>query len=133
MKKEDLQISNLLGKHNNENATLAINIASQLNIDKKESTKSLQKFLGVKRRLEIIYNKDIIVYDDFAHHPTEIKASVETIKKLYNKNKIHYILQIGSNTMISGEHKDALKIYFLKQKIYICIRLIRQTGCLIIT
>ena len=108
LEKEDLQISNLLGKHNNENATLAINIASQLNIDKKESTKSLQKFLGVKRRLEIIYNKDIIVYDDFAHHPTEIKASVETINKLYNKNKIHYILQIGSNTMISGEHKDAL-------------------------
>ncbi|MGB0430580.1 MAG: UDP-N-acetylmuramate--L-alanine ligase [Bacteroidia bacterium] len=83
----------LPGKHNVLNATAAISAA--LNATKVADIKaSLASFKGIKRRFEVVYNNHNCVYiDDYAHHPTEIKAAIETAKALYPKKPITVIFQ----------------------------------------
>lgn len=66
---------NVPGKHNIYNALAAAVVADYLSIDTKFIKKALSEFTGVHRRFEILGNpNDIVVADDFAHHPTEITA-----------------------------------------------------------
>ena len=62
--------------------------------------------MGVKRRLERIKSKNFILYDDFAHHPTAIAASIKALKEKHKKGKINAFFEISSNSMIEGTHKD---------------------------
>jgi UDP-N-acetylmuramate--alanine ligase len=73
------------GEHNRQNAALALAIADILGIDETIAKKSLQDFTGTWRRLEKIgvTTEGVIVYDDYAHHPTEIKASLQALRELY--------------------------------------------------
>ncbi len=73
------------GEHNRQNAALALAIADLLHIDEAVAKKSLQEFTGTWRRLEKIgvTTEGVIVYDDYAHHPTEIKASIQALRELY--------------------------------------------------
>jgi UDP-N-acetylmuramate--alanine ligase len=82
---KEVQIKNILfpmlGGHNIENALAAITIAYNFNIKKEDIKKALQSFKGVRRRLSKIYeNNNIIFYDDYAHHPTEIKETIRALK-----------------------------------------------------
>lgn len=85
------------GKHNRQNAALALAVAEMLGIDENISKKSLENFQGTWRRLEKIREtKDgTIIYDDYAHHPTEIKASIEALRELYpvGEKKIIIVFQ----------------------------------------
>ncbi len=66
---------NVPGKHNIYNALAAAVVADYLSIDTEFIKKALSEFTGVHRRFEILGNpNDIVVADDFAHHPTEITA-----------------------------------------------------------
>lgn len=66
---------NVPGKHNIYNALAAVVVADYLSIDTEFIKKALSEFTGVHRRFEILGNpNDIVVADDFAHHPTEITA-----------------------------------------------------------
>tara|TARA_B100000686_G_C16786616_1_gene975681 strand:- start:438 stop:1838 length:1401 start_codon:yes stop_codon:yes gene_type:complete len=100
---------NLLGNHNVLNATASI-IASLLagvSIEKIQS--SLENFLGVKRRFTLVGKiKKSLIYDDYAHHPTEIKASYQ-IAKLLKKKKIIVIFQPHRYSRTSILYKDFLK------------------------
>ena len=70
---------------------------------------SLKRFRGVKRRMDFVADiSNIKVYDDFAHHPTAIKMSSNSLKDKYPSKKILGIVELGSNTMSSGYHKDNL-------------------------
>ncbi|MBA2527887.1 MAG: UDP-N-acetylmuramate:L-alanyl-gamma-D-glutamyl-meso-diaminopimelate ligase, partial [Pyrinomonadaceae bacterium] len=71
--------------------------------------KALAKFNGVKRRLEVsgIAN-GITVYDDFAHHPTEISATLEGLRRKVDGARILAVVEPRSNTMKMGAVKDAL-------------------------
>ena len=64
------------GQHNIKNAKAALAVAEILNINKKETLKSLNGFSGAWRRFECKgeTKKRRFVYDDYGHHPTEIKA-----------------------------------------------------------
>jgi UDP-N-acetylmuramate: L-alanyl-gamma-D-glutamyl-meso-diaminopimelate ligase len=74
-----------------------------------KSIDSLKKFKGVKRRMDLVAEvSDTLIYDDFAHHPTAIKMSTESIREKYPEKKILGIVELGSNTMSSGYHKDSL-------------------------
>ena len=71
----------LLGNHNIENALAAISVCINFNINRSIIKESLESFQGVKRRLTKIFDKDdIIFYDDYAHHPTEIKETLSALK-----------------------------------------------------
>jgi UDP-N-acetylmuramate--alanine ligase len=82
------------GFHNVENAVAAISVALQLGIAKEDIKKALSSFRGVKRRFEYhIKRKDLVYIDDYAHHPTEIKAFLESIRELYPGKKMTVIFQ----------------------------------------
>ena len=82
------------GKHNIQNSLAAITMALELNINIDIIKRGLEKYNGVKRRLEITHHLDngTILIDDYAHHPSEIKASISAIKKSFN-NRIVTIFQ----------------------------------------
>ena len=88
----DVQLS-VPGIHNVTNALGAIVVANLLGCSKESIVNGLAKFYGVKRRFEHkgIKNK-ITVIDDFAHHPTEIKATLSAAR-IYFKNKIWCVFQ----------------------------------------
>jgi UDP-N-acetylmuramate--alanine ligase len=71
----------------------AIAVAHLFNSNVDEIIKSISKFTGVRRRFEIMgeYN-DALIIDDYAHHPTEIKATLATAKKIKGK-KIRCVFQ----------------------------------------
>lgn len=84
---------NTLGTHNIYNALACISLCLGIGISMNSIKKGLLNFKGVKRRLQLIYkNKEIKVFDDYAHHPTEIKTTLNGLKKAY-KNNITCIFQ----------------------------------------
>ena len=108
-KKYSLKDLPLSGEHNFKNYVCAILAATKGGITIEQSIDSLKKFRGVKRRMDLVAEiSNIKVYDDFAHHPTAIKMSSNSIKDKYPTKKILGIVELGSNTMSSGYHKDNL-------------------------
>jgi len=82
------------GYHNVENATVAVAVCRKLGIDVKDIKTALATFKGVKRRFEYHIKTDNLVYiDDYAHHPTEIRAFIESVRKLYPEKRITAIFQ----------------------------------------
>ncbi|MDP2788745.1 MAG: cyanophycin synthetase [bacterium] len=77
------------GEHNRMNAAAALAVAEVLNIKEEIAQKSLAEFSGTWRRLEkrAVTEKGTIIYDDYAHHPTEIRASIEALRELYPKEE----------------------------------------------
>ncbi len=78
----------LLGRHNVLNALAAISVGFLLSIDKEIIKEALESFQGVERRLDIKRDDEIMVVEDYGHHPTEIKATIKAIKKAYKRNVI---------------------------------------------
>lgn len=84
----------LPGLHNIENAIAASSIAVQLNICEEDIKLALANFKGVKRRFDYqVKNANIIYIDDYAHHPEELKACINSVKKLYPEKNICGIFQ----------------------------------------
>ena len=85
---------NLIGKHNVLNATAAISLCLNLGLKEKIIKSALKNFTGVQRRLTKVFKKNKIeFYDDYAHHPTEIKAVLEGVKKVAKNRKIISVFQ----------------------------------------
>jgi UDP-N-acetylmuramate--alanine ligase len=86
--KESFHIK-LNGEHNILNALGAVTIAHKIGATLKDISNAITNFEGVSRRQEVIYSKEeFIIMDDYAHHPTEIVATIETVKKKYPNKKI---------------------------------------------
>ena len=99
----------IFGSHNAKNIIAAITASNLNGISVEDAFAALKTFKGVKRRLEIKYqNSSIIVIDDFAHHPTAIKYSIDAVRKKFYGSKIIGLIELGSNTMSEGVHGDAL-------------------------
>jgi UDP-N-acetylmuramate--alanine ligase len=76
----------LPGLHNVKNSLAALSLGLELEIPFEKIRKALAKFTGVQRRFEIKANKQgVLVVDDYAHHPTEIKATLNAARKGYNR------------------------------------------------
>lgn len=82
------------GFHNVENATVAIAIALGLRLAPEEVRQGIETYKGVKRRFEYLIRSEHIVFvDDYAHHPVEIAAFLNSLKALYPNRKITAIFQ----------------------------------------
>jgi UDP-N-acetylmuramate--alanine ligase len=82
------------GSHNCENALAVFALLSELGFDEKVLRNGLASFKGVQRRFDFqVRCEDIVVIDDYAHHPTEIEAFLSSVKKLYPTKKITAIFQ----------------------------------------
>ena len=70
----------------------------------------LSQFTPVKRRLEVIADRHgITVYDDFAHHPTAIRRTVEALKSSGRHRRIMVVLEFASYSMRSGVHRHSME------------------------
>lgn len=77
------------GVHNVKNALAAVVVGHQLNIPFTKIKNALERFEGVERRFEIKSEiNNIMIVDDYAHHPTEVKATVSAAKKGWDKRVI---------------------------------------------
>src|SRR3989339_604485 len=96
------------GKHNRINALCAFALAHSLGIDEKIILSALNNFTGTWRRLEFKEKmvSGALLYDDYAHHPAEIKASLQAMRELYPKNKIIVVFQ---------PHQYSRTKFFLKE------------------
>jgi len=106
--------SSLLGVHNACNVTSAIMAAASIGVPHRDAIKAVASFNGVKRRLEIVgIINQITIYDDFAHHPTAIRVTLEALRAKVGDARILCVLEPRSNTMRLGIHApqiaDALK------------------------
>lgn len=82
------------GKHNIENVVAAAAACSLLGVDGRKIKQSIETYTGVERRFDIRLNTDKIVYiDDYAHHPEEIKAVINSVRELFPGKKICGIFQ----------------------------------------
>ncbi len=107
---------NAIGKHNILNAAASIVAAKLIRINNKFINKALKNYVGVKRRFSFIGKKNnAYVYDDYAHHPTEIAATLSAAKSL--KNKVIVIFQphrFSRTKILLNEFVNALsKLHFL--------------------
>ena len=86
---------NFPGWHNIENAKVAFAIASILKIDEKDIIHSLENYAGTWRRFDFKgkTKKGVLIYDDYAHHPTEVKATLAAFREIYPKKKITVVFQ----------------------------------------
>ena len=80
--------SPMIGSYIAENMTGVFAMAHQLGIPTNDIITHIKTFHGMKRRLEKRYEKDVIVFDDIAHSPEKAKATLQTIRKVYNGNII---------------------------------------------
>ena len=87
-------ILNLSGRHNVSNALAAVSAGLELNIPFERIKKALEKIEGVKRRLEVKgEKKGIIVMDDYGHHPTEIKTTLDAVRSSWPDKRLVVIFQ----------------------------------------
>ncbi|RMH14844.1 MAG: UDP-N-acetylmuramate:L-alanyl-gamma-D-glutamyl-meso-diaminopimelate ligase [Gammaproteobacteria bacterium] len=99
----------LAGKHNVRNAVAAVAMANYCGVDWRQAVPSLADFSGVRRRQECVYqDHEISIYDDFAHHPTEIRATLEGLRRQSENSRLLVLMEPRSNSMRLGVHRDAL-------------------------
>ena len=99
----------LLGVHNQLNALAALAAARHAGVPPALAIEALASFRSVKRRLELrgVVN-GITLYDDFAHHPTAIAATLEGLKQRNPQARHIAVLELRSNSMRSGVHREHL-------------------------
>ena len=97
------------GRHNAMNACTAIAATVATGLPATTAIEALSSYSGVKRRLELIAQAmGINVYDDFAHHPTAIRLTLEGLRRNVGNARILVALEPRSNTMRAGVHADEL-------------------------
>ncbi|MBS5193551.1 MAG: UDP-N-acetylmuramate:L-alanyl-gamma-D-glutamyl-meso-diaminopimelate ligase [Morganella morganii] len=98
----------LVGEHNMQNALMAVAAAHHVGVPVAEACRALGKFINARRRLELRGEVNgISVYDDFAHHPTAILATLQALRsKIGGTARILVVLEPRSNTMKMGISKD---------------------------
>ena len=99
----------LLGDHNVLNGLAALAACAAVGVDVAAILPALARFSSVKRRLEVIGERDgIVVYDDFAHHPTAIATTLAGLRAKVGRARIIVAMEPRSNSMRLGAHADAL-------------------------
>ena len=99
----------LLGEHNQLNALAAIAAAEHAGVAAEASAKALAGFRNVRRRLELKGNANgVTVYDDFAHHPTAMRTTIDGLRRKVGPERILAAFEPRSNTMKLGAMKAQL-------------------------
>lgn len=111
----------LIGQFNAENALAAIAAADHVGVEPAKACEALQSLKNVKRRLECLAKvNQVTVYDDFAHHPTAIRATLKALRQKVKSQRIIAIMEPRSNSMRQGVHKETLADAFADaDKIYL--------------
>lgn len=99
----------LAGAHNQENALAAIAAARHCGVAPERAIEAFRAFQGVRRRMEVRGSVNgITVYDDFAHHPTAIEATLAGLRARVGASRIVAVVEPRSHTMKLGVMKERL-------------------------
>jgi UDP-N-acetylmuramate--alanine ligase len=79
---------NIPGLHNIKNSLVAVTIATEMGVEFSIIKKALESFNGVYRRFETKYDKEVMVIDDYAHHPTEINATLDGVRRGWSRRLV---------------------------------------------
>jgi UDP-N-acetylmuramate: L-alanyl-gamma-D-glutamyl-meso-diaminopimelate ligase len=102
-----------IGTHNMANALAAVAAAHAAGIEPENTCDAFSDFKATDRRLQLLFNSDnISLYEDFAHHPTAIQATIEAVRQKYPRRQIIAVVEPRSNTMRGGFHGDSLEKSF---------------------
>jgi len=108
------------GMHNRLNASAALAVAKKEQIDIEEAKETLREFTGTWRRFE--YKGDInggAIYDDYAHHPTEIMATIGSARELYPERTLTIVFQPHTYTRTKEFFDDFARALGLADKVII--------------
>jgi UDP-N-acetylmuramate--alanine ligase len=112
---------NLIGKHNVLNATAAISLCLNLGLNINIIKKALKNFSGVQRRLTKVFKKNKIeFYDDYAHHPTEIKSVLEGFRTISSKRKIIVVFQPHRYSRIKSLKSEFVSCFKSSNQVILC-------------
>lgn len=99
----------MTGQHSVYNALAAIAAARHVGVMPEQAVAALNRFSGVKRRMELLADiGGVRVYDDFAHHPTAIATTLDGLRQSVGSERIIALIEPRSNTMQQGVHQDTL-------------------------
>ena len=111
----------LIGNHNIKNATAAIAISYFIGISINVIKNSLKKFKGVERRFNKIFNYNgADIYDDYAHHPTEIQAVIKGVRKIHKQKKITCIFQPHRISRLNDLKKEFCSSFKKANSVILC-------------
>lgn len=96
----------LYGKHMVMDATAAILVCKYIGIEKEKTHELLKKFKNAKRRFSIEEVENTTVIDDYAHHPTEIKVTLEAIKQKYPDKKLAVVFKPNTYSRTKDFYKE---------------------------
>ena len=120
-KKQGTLVWGLIGHHNASNALAAIAAARHVGGSPEQSIQALSSFKGVKKRMEKIaeLKNGVLIYDDFAHHPSAIRTTLEGLSHTKKSGRIVAVIEPRSNTMKLGSMKaDLLKSLEAADQVY---------------
>ena len=99
----------LIGTFNVENGLAALAASVAAGVEPAIAAAALEQFSPVKRRLEVKSDRhSVVVYDDFAHHPTAISKTIQALKQSGRHHRILVVLEFASYTMRSGIHGEQM-------------------------
>ncbi|MCB9480229.1 MAG: UDP-N-acetylmuramate--L-alanine ligase [Desulfobacteraceae bacterium] len=111
---------NLPGEHNVSNALAAIALGCELEIPFETIQDALEKISGVQRRIEIKGEyKNLIVIDDYGHHPTEIQTTLKTIRKAYPDKIITVVFQPHRFSRTKALFEDFTRSFYESDRLVI--------------
>jgi len=111
----------LLGKHNVLNAAAALIVCLNLGANFNLAKKSLKNFSGVQRRMTKVFSKNKNdFYDDYAHHPTEIRSILEGVHKVNVKRKIISVFEPHRYSRAISLKKEFSKCFSKSNLVIIC-------------
>ncbi len=97
------------GVHNQMNALAALGAAEHVGIEVGQATQALAEFRNVRRRMEVRgCAQGVTVYDDFAHHPTAMRTTIDGLRRQVGAERILAVFEPRSNTMKLGAMKAQL-------------------------
>ena len=103
----------MFGKHNVLNSLAVIAVSHLEKIDAEEVKRELLTFKGVKRRFSETKVADMVIIDDYAHHPSEIAATIDAARRQYPKKKIIAVFQPHTFSRTVALMDDLLRAWIL--------------------
>ena len=104
----------IFGDHNLQNISAALNICKALGVESEDFYKAITSFNGASNRLELVYKSlDTIIFKDFAHSPSKVKATTEAVRKQFPNRKLISFFELHTysslNPLFLEKYRDTLK------------------------
>lgn len=97
----------IFGQHNLLNASAAQHVCAELGISETEFWKAMIDFTGAARRLELLFsNEHLVVFRDFAHSPSKLKATVNAVREQFSDRKVHAIMELHTFSSLNKTFLD---------------------------